>query len=135
MPHHTRVTYCRICEAACGLLADVDGDRVVALRPDRDHVVSRGFACAKGTRFGELHTSPSRVDHPLVRDGGKLARTSWEQANRDIGRTLRRLRDEHGPHATAVYVGNPAAFSYTLPLYASMSSPPTWSEAPAAGCA
>lgn len=118
MPHHARVTYCRICEAACGLLADVDGDRVVALRPDRDHVVSRGFACAKGTRFAELHTSPSRVDHPMVRDGGKLVRTSWEQANRDIGRTLRRLRDEHGPHATAVYVGNPAAFSYTLPLYA-----------------
>ena len=110
-------TYCRICEAACGLIAEVDAEQIVALSPDPDHVVSKGFACAKGTRFLEIHRSPGRVDHPLIRRGGKLQRVGWAEANRDIGRRLRQIIDTHGPHAVAVYVGNPSAFSYTLPIY------------------
>ncbi len=112
----THVTYCRICEAACGLLADVEGGRVVALRPDPDHVVSRGFACAKGTRFAAVHEDPDRVDHPLQRVNGRLERVSWHDAVTRAGAALRGLRERHGPHSVAVYVGNPAAFSATLPL-------------------
>ena len=112
----TRITYCRICEAACGLLADVEGDELSALRPDPEHVVSRGFACAKGTRFGELHTSPDRVDHPLARDGDVFQPIAWDAAISDIGRRLARIRHEHGPHAVGVYVGNPSAFSYSTTL-------------------
>jgi formate dehydrogenase len=112
----TRITYCRICEAACGLLADVEGDELRALRPDPDHVVSRGFACAKGTRFGDLHQSPDRVDHPLMREGELLEQTSWNAAISDIGQRLARIRRAHGPHAVGVYVGNPSAFSYSTTL-------------------
>ena len=43
-------TYCRICEAACGLEVEANG-RELKIRPDREHPVSRGFVCAKGTRF------------------------------------------------------------------------------------
>ncbi len=102
----TRTTYCRICEACCGLLADVDGDRLLGLRPDPEHVVSKGFACAKGTRFGALHSSPDRLDAPLVRDGGALVPTSWQRALADAGSRLARIRSEHGPHSVAVYMGN-----------------------------
>ncbi|GMV14761.1 MAG: formate dehydrogenase [Polyangiaceae bacterium] len=113
----TRTTYCRICEACCGLLADVDGDRLLGLRPDPEHVVSKGFACAKGTRFGALHSSPDRLDAPLVRDGGALVPTSWQRALADAGSRLARIRSEHGPHSVAVYMGNPAAFGYAPPLF------------------
>src|SRR5690349_2531812 len=41
-------TYCRVCEPACGLVATVRDGELVALEPDRDHPVSRGFACRKG---------------------------------------------------------------------------------------
>lgn len=113
----TRTTYCRICEACCGMLADVEDGRLVALRPDPEHVVSRGFACAKGTRFGAVHASPDRLDHPLVRQGGELVQASWEHALRDAGERLERLRREHGPHSVGVYMGNPAAFGYAPPLF------------------
>ena len=33
MSTERRVTFCRICEAACGMVATVEDDRVVALRP------------------------------------------------------------------------------------------------------
>jgi anaerobic selenocysteine-containing dehydrogenase len=113
----TRVTYCRICEAGCGLLADMEGEEVVALRPDPDHVVSRGYACAKGTRFLEVHKSPERIDRPLIRRNGRLVPTSWEEAIADAGARIRRIRDAHGPHSIGVYIGNPAAFSYTIPTF------------------
>ena len=47
-------TFCRICEASCGLLADVEDNRVLALRPDPDHVSSKGFVCIKGVRCRAL---------------------------------------------------------------------------------
>jgi anaerobic selenocysteine-containing dehydrogenase len=112
----SRTTYCRICEAACGLVAEVENDRVIALRPDRQHVVSRGFACAKGTRFTELHHSPDRVDQPLVRRGEQLEPAGWDAALADAGTRLAEIRKRHGPHSVAVYIGNPSAFSFLLPL-------------------
>jgi anaerobic selenocysteine-containing dehydrogenase len=41
-------TFCRVCEPACGLVATVDDGRIVRVRADDDHPVSKGFACTKG---------------------------------------------------------------------------------------
>ncbi|MBW1875743.1 MAG: hypothetical protein JRI98_10255 [Deltaproteobacteria bacterium] len=41
-------TFCRICEALCGLEVTVDGDQIVDIKPDDDHVATRGYACLKG---------------------------------------------------------------------------------------
>jgi len=113
----TRVTYCRICEAGCGLVAELEGERLVALRPDPDHVVSRGFACAKGTRFTAVHASPDRVEAPLLRRGASLEPARWDAALADAGTKLARIRSQHGPHSVGVYMGNPAAFGFALPLF------------------
>jgi formate dehydrogenase len=114
-------TYCRICEAACGLIADVESDQVVSLRPDRDHPLSRGFVCAKGTRFGEVAHHPDRLTRPMMRQGGRLSPVTWELALERIAEELGRVRREHGPHAVAVYFGNPLAFnakaSLALPAF------------------
>lgn len=98
-------TYCRICEAACGL-EYADGK----LRPDRDHPVSRGFVCAKGTRFTEVAHHPVRLRRPMLRRDGALEPASWERAIGEASARLRRVIDAHGPHAVALYVGNPLAF-------------------------
>ena len=117
-----RRTYCRICEAACGLVAEVEDDRVVALRPDRDHPQSRGFVCAKGTRFAEVAYHPSRLTRPMLRQDGELVASDWATALARTGRAFRRIIDEHGPHAVALYFGNPIAFnaraSLVLPAFA-----------------
>ncbi|MFN8028147.1 MAG: molybdopterin-dependent oxidoreductase [Acidimicrobiia bacterium] len=110
-------TFCRICEPLCGLVAEVDGDTVVDLKPDRDHPVSAGFACHKGTSFHHVHHSPDRLDHPLRRTNAKTAprgefeQASWDEAIADIGERLRALREEHGPEAVACYWGNPLAYT------------------------
>lgn len=112
----TKITYCRICEAMCGLEVDVDAGRVVDVRPDPAHPVSRGFACVKGMKFGEVHRDPDRLRHPMRKVDGRWERTSWDDANAEIGRTLARIRREHGPHAIGLYFGNPSAFSMSSPM-------------------
>jgi anaerobic selenocysteine-containing dehydrogenase len=106
-----KVTFCRICEASCGLIAEVDGERVLRLAPDPDHVLSRGFACVKGTRYVDVHGSPDRLRTPLKRIGDQFVPISWPQALAEIGAKVRALRAQHGDDSVGMYVGNPAALS------------------------
>ena len=112
-------TYCRICEAACGLLVDLDGaGQPLRIRPDRQHPVSRGFVCAKGTRFLEVADHPDRLLYPLRRQSdGSCERISWPEATAFFARRLRPILDRYGPHAAGLYFGNPIAFN-TLGLLA-----------------
>jgi anaerobic selenocysteine-containing dehydrogenase len=103
----TVATWCRLCESACGLLVEVEGDRVLRIRPDDDHPISRGHVCAKGTGFARVHHHPDRLRAPRV-DG---RRTTWEEAIPALGARLADLRRAHGPDAIGVYTGNAAGWS------------------------
>jgi len=111
-------SFCRICESLCGLEIEVEDGRVSAIRPDADHVVTRGFGCVKGLRQHELFESPDRVRHPLKRVGDGFQRVSWDQALAEIGARVKRLRRERGPDAVAMYVGTAAGFSLLHPIFA-----------------
>jgi len=113
-----RVTYCRICEPLCGMVATVDDGRLTKLRPDAEHPLSKGFACPKGIAMTDVHNDPDRVLHPLKRtEAGELERVSWEEALDDIGTRLGRIRERRGGDAIGWYMGNPGAFSYSHPLW------------------
>ncbi|MFF0816326.1 molybdopterin-dependent oxidoreductase [Rhodococcus sp. NPDC003318] len=110
-------TFCRICEPGCGLVAEVDGDRVLRLQPDRDHPVHRGFSCHKGVHYLQVHRDPDRLDRPLRRrnprteERGVFEPVEWDAAARDIAARLADIRRRHGRNALAVYQGNPSAFN------------------------
>jgi anaerobic selenocysteine-containing dehydrogenase len=111
-------TYCRICEATCGLVAEVEGGEVRRLAPDPNHPVSRGYACIKGPAMLEVHRDPDRLNRPERRGAQGWHPVAWDAATRDIGARLRAIIDRHGRDAVAVYVGNPVAFSWALGLFA-----------------
>ncbi len=105
-------TFCRVCEPACGLVATVSEGRLEKLLPDREHPVTRGFACNKGLAGIEIHRDPDRLDFPLRRAvDGRAERVSWDGAIDGVAGALRALIAEHGPNALAMYVGNPSAFN------------------------
>jgi anaerobic selenocysteine-containing dehydrogenase len=114
MPEQHIPTYCRICEPLCGLVATVEDGRVTNLRPDKNHPITRGFACPKGIAMTEVHNDPRRVLHPMRRQAdGTFVRVSWPEALSDIGERLRHVRARHGNGAIGVYAGNASAFSYS----------------------
>jgi anaerobic selenocysteine-containing dehydrogenase len=114
-----RVTFCRICEPLCGMVAMVENGRLEQLRPDREHPLSRGYACPKGIAMTDVQNDPDRVLHPLRRVGGpgEFERTTWKEAMDAIAARLRRVLDERGPEGVGWYMGNPGAFSYSHVLW------------------
>ncbi len=70
------MTFCRICEPLCGMVATVEEGSVTKLRPDPDNPLSRGYACPKGIAMAEVQNDPDRVLHPLQAQaaGGVRAR-------------------------------------------------------------
>ncbi|MEO0325322.1 MAG: molybdopterin-dependent oxidoreductase [Myxococcota bacterium] len=114
----TTRTFCRICEAHCGLVAETEGERLVALRPDREHPVSQGYVCVKGLALGALNEDPDRVNQPLKRVGtDRWVEISWKQALDEIGAKVRALRATHGDRSVAHYAGNPSFFSFQNVLF------------------
>ena len=114
---HTVRTTCKVgaCEPFCGIEMDVDDGRIVAVRPDKRHPISRGYWCIKGAQVAAYQNDPDRLLHPLRRTGEGWERVAWRDATRDIGRRLRALRDRFGPRAVATYWGN-ACDSATITL-------------------
>ncbi len=112
------ITYCRICEPLCGMVATVEDGRVTKLRPDKDHPLSKGFACPKGIAMTEVQNDPDRLLHPQRRrPDGSFEQISWETALDEIGDRLGAIRSEHGGESVGWYMGNPGAFSYSHPIW------------------
>ncbi len=95
------------------MIATVEDGRLVALRPDKDHPLSSGFACQKGIAFTEVVNDPDRVTTPLRRTETGLEPVSWDDAMTDIAARLSAILRRDGSGAVGWYMGNPAAFSYS----------------------
>ena len=109
-------TFCRICEAQCGLTVTVDTDEggeehITDIKPNRDHVVSQGYACIKGLKMAEFARSPDRLTQPLKMVDGEFVEISWDQALYEIGSKLKEIHARDGGDAIAFHTGNPISFS------------------------
>ncbi len=95
------------CPDACGLLAEVEEGRVVAVRGDPDNGYSRGTLCPKMVHYERTVNHPDRLLHPLVRTGekgaGEFRRASWEEALGLVVGRLRAVAAEHGAQAILPY--------------------------------
>lgn len=105
-------SYCRICEAGCGLIVELEGERMVHVRPNSLHEHSRGFACNKPRGLMELTYDPDRIATPMVRIGGpgEFAPATWDEALALCASRLSAIRDEFGPQTIANLRGNPPYF-------------------------
>ena len=95
------------CPDACGMLARVEGGKVVSLRGDPQHPFTRGFLCAKGRAHPQRIHSPRRLDRPLRRVGakgqGRFEPITWDQALDLIQERLEEVAGQHGPQAILPY--------------------------------
>jgi anaerobic selenocysteine-containing dehydrogenase len=99
-------SFCRICAAACGVLVDVEGDRVTRVRGDAEHPISRGYTCAKGRALPALHHSPSRLNAPML-NGAVVA---WDRVLDDLAVTIAACRDRTNSDAIGMYLATGMAY-------------------------
>lgn len=125
----TRKTFCRICQALCGLELKIEDGRVLAARGDFDHPMSRGYTCEKGRQIGAHLANPQRLRASLARGtDGTLAPMASEAALAGAGERLRAILECHGPRAIATYAGtaaymNGTAIGVTRAFHEAIGSP------------
>jgi anaerobic selenocysteine-containing dehydrogenase len=116
--HEVR-SFCRFCQALCGIVVTVDGggpdgDVIVDVRGDEEHPLSRGYVCPKGRALGAWHHHPDRLDVPVLRtpEGGAVVerRVDWTTALGDLGMRLRAVIDEVGPDGVGIFFGTGSSF-------------------------
>ena len=81
------------CWDACGMLAEVEGDRLVGLAGDPDHPISRGTLCSRTYRYPDRVESAERIRTPMRRSGDRFVPVSWDEALTEIVSHLARLRE------------------------------------------
>src|SRR5258708_10010957 len=100
------------CPDACGVLITVDDGRATKIEGDPAHPVTRGFLCAKVTKYLDRVYSPDRLLYPMRRvtpkgqgkgDAGGFVRISWEEALTLIAARLESVATEFGPEAILPY--------------------------------
>ncbi len=88
----------RDCYDTCGLLVTVEDGKIITVRGDPDHPVTRGFTCPRGAADIRRTYSGERVLYPHVRtpDGG-FTRTTWDEALDAVTSNLKAVLEEHAP--------------------------------------
>ena len=113
-----QISTCPLCEAACGILVEVDGQHIQSVRGDDDDPLSRGYVCPKAAALADLHDDPDRVRVPMIRDGSRWREVCWQEALDRAADGLVRTRRRHGRDAVAMYYGNPVAHNLGLMTHA-----------------
>ena len=125
-------SFCRICTSVCGILVDVDGDRVTHVRGDRDHPRSQGYTCPKGRALPMMHHHPGRIERPMMKIDGVLAPTSWQACLDDLGARVREIIDRYGPASVGIFFGtgvgmDAAGYRMAQGLHAAIGTPAKFS--------
>ena len=100
------------CPDACGVLITVQDGRATKIQGDPAHPVTRGFLCAKVSKYLDRVYSPDRVLYPMRRvapkgGGSKNAsdfqRISWDEALPTVAERFKTVVKEFGPEAILPY--------------------------------
>lgn len=95
------------CFDACGVVAEVEGGRILRLSGDPHHPFTRGALCQKVNRYlQERYYHAERVVHPLRRVGAGWERTTWDEALDLAAARLEAARQRHGSLSVLYHKGN-----------------------------
>jgi formate dehydrogenase major subunit len=82
LPRREVKTTCAYCGVGCSFVAELQGDEVVRMTPDRDGGANEGHSCVKGRFSWGYATHADRILSPMVRDAisEPWREVSWDEA-------------------------------------------------------
>ena len=99
------ITVCPYCSNGCSVRLGVRRDDILRARGTEYRGVNQEFLCVRG-RFGyEFVASPDRLSAPLVRLGGGLSPSNFDEAVVVASSRLREIAAVHGPGSIAFLGG------------------------------
>jgi anaerobic selenocysteine-containing dehydrogenase len=95
------------CPDTCAMVYEVKAGRLVEVRGNKEHPMTRGGLCVKLKDFHDHHYNPDRLLYPVRRSGAKgsmkFERITWEEAISTIGGKWREIIAEYGSQAIMPY--------------------------------
>lgn len=95
------------CPDTCAMIYEVQAGKLVEVRGNKEHPMTRGGLCVKLKDFHDHHHNPDRLLYPLRRSGPKgsrqFERISWDEAIGEIGRRWREIIATYGSQAIMPY--------------------------------
>ena len=97
MPTRTVLTTCAYCGVGCSFKAELRGDELVRMVPEKAGGANEGHSCVKGRFAWGYATHADRVTVPMIRESidDPWREVSWEEA---LAYTAERLRDVQARH-------------------------------------
>lgn len=97
---------CPYCGVGCGIILQVEHNKVVKVIGDKAHPTNFGRLCTKGTTCGQAIAESGRMESAYVRQARDHdpVRLGMDKAISETARRLRQTLDTHGPDALAFYV-------------------------------
>jgi len=109
MSRKTVRTICFDCHSRCGVIIEVEDNKLVSIKGDNEHPISRGYICMKAMAANEIINHPDRIRYPLKRVGkkgeGRFERISWDEALDTISERLLGYREQFGAESVAISCG------------------------------
>lgn len=91
------------CPSTCGFLMEVCDGKIIRVKNDPDHPVSKNGICRKTAHYEKSIYSEKRILTPLKRTGkkgsGLFSSISWDEAVREITGRWKELISHYGPEA------------------------------------
>ncbi len=109
---------CHLCETMCGIEIEHDGEQVLAIRGDKNDVLSQGNICPKATGIQDIHTCEDRLRKPMKRVRKNPAQKShddeweeveWDEAIEYAARGMAQIQNQYGKDSLGSYFGRSTA--------------------------
>ena len=97
-PQRQVKTTCAYCGVGCGFVAELQGDRVVRMVPDKEAKANHGHSCVKGRFAWGYATHKDRITRPMVRESidQPWREVSWEEAIGQAAAAFKRIQATYG---------------------------------------
>ncbi|MCM2361383.1 bifunctional nitrate reductase/sulfite reductase flavoprotein subunit alpha [Pseudomonas sp. SR18] len=97
---------CPYCGVGCGIVMQVENNKVVKVIGDKAHPTNFGRLCTKGTTCGQAIADSGRMENAYLREerDHDPVRIAMDTAISETASRLRHILDRDGPDALAFYV-------------------------------
>jgi formate dehydrogenase major subunit len=95
---HSIITTCAYCGVGCSFRAEMQGEEVVRMVPNKDGHANHGHSCVKGRFAIGYATHPDRILKPMIRRriSDPWREVSWEEAIGHAASELKRIQVQYG---------------------------------------
>lgn len=95
------------CPDTCAMVFEVEDGKLVGVRGNKEHPMTRGVLCVKLKDYEKRHYHPDRLLYPMRRTGPKgskqFERITWDEALDEITDKWKAIIEEYGPQSIMPY--------------------------------